>query len=155
MKTFSYFSSPSPPYSFSLFSTVDVLYLVLPPFFPSFHFSSLPFLKSRFFFLSLQVSPFKIPCRRRFIFVSTPRVFLSLFFSFFQARDDNGDARCCDLDRENGRRNFKANHPRASVNVSMIDRSLKIIQSIYILGWQLSNCGFFLENQRQFFHGTK
>ena len=24
-----------------------------------------------------------------------------------------------------------------------------------ILGWQLSNCGFFLENQRQFFHGTK
>ena len=25
----------------------------------------------------------------------------------------------------------------------------------YILGWQVSNCGFFLENQRQFFHGTK
>ena len=24
-----------------------------------------------------------------------------------------------------------------------------------LLGWQLSNCGFFLENQRQFFHGTK
>ena len=24
-----------------------------------------------------------------------------------------------------------------------------------ILGWQLNNCGFFLENQRQFFHGTK
>ena len=24
-----------------------------------------------------------------------------------------------------------------------------------MLGWQLSNCGFFLENQRQFFHGTK
>ena len=24
-----------------------------------------------------------------------------------------------------------------------------------ILGWQLSNCGCFLENQRQFFHGTK
>ena len=24
-----------------------------------------------------------------------------------------------------------------------------------ILGRQLSNCGFFLENQRQFFHGTK
>ena len=24
-----------------------------------------------------------------------------------------------------------------------------------VLGWQLSNCGFFLENQRQFFHGTK
>ena len=27
--------------------------------------------------------------------------------------------------------------------------------TILILGWQLSNCGFFLENQRQFFHGTK
>ena len=26
---------------------------------------------------------------------------------------------------------------------------------LYILSWQLSNCGFFLENQRQFFHGTK
>ena len=26
---------------------------------------------------------------------------------------------------------------------------------IYILGWQVSNCGFFLENQRQFFHATK
>ena len=24
-----------------------------------------------------------------------------------------------------------------------------------LLGWQLSNCGFFLQNQRQFFHGTK
>lgn len=23
-----------------------------------------------------------------------------------------------------------------------------------MFGWQLSNCGFFLENQRQFFHGT-
>ena len=23
------------------------------------------------------------------------------------------------------------------------------------IDWQLSNCGFFLENQRQFFHGTK
>ena len=27
--------------------------------------------------------------------------------------------------------------------------------ALEILGWQLSNCGFFLENQRQFFHGTK
>ena len=25
----------------------------------------------------------------------------------------------------------------------------------YILDWQLNNCGFFLENQKQFFHGTK
>ena len=26
--------------------------------------------------------------------------------------------------------------------------------NLHILNWQLSNCGFFLENQRQFFHGT-
>ena len=31
----------------------------------------------------------------------------------------------------------------------------KQISNTNILGWQLSNCGFFLENQRQFFHGTK
>ena len=31
----------------------------------------------------------------------------------------------------------------------------KFILTLELLGWQLSNCGFFLENQRQFFHGTK
>ena len=31
---------------------------------------------------------------------------------------------------------------------------IDIVQFIYILGWQLSK-GFFLENQRQFFRGTK
>ena len=35
----------------------------------------------------------------------------------------------------------------------IIISNIKII--IKLLGWQLSNCGFFLENQRQFFHGTK
>ena len=28
-------------------------------------------------------------------------------------------------------------------------------KSFELLSWQLSNCGFLLENQRQFFHGTK
>ena len=30
-----------------------------------------------------------------------------------------------------------------------------LFRQIQVLGWQLSNCGFFLENQRQFFHRTK
>ena len=34
-------------------------------------------------------------------------------------------------------------------------QTCKNILNSYILGWQLSNCGFFLENQRQFFHGIK
>ena len=38
-----------------------------------------------------------------------------------------------------------------------IDIRISYIRTVRIilLGWQLSNCGFFLENQRQFFHGTK
>ena len=32
---------------------------------------------------------------------------------------------------------------------------ISFICILNVLGWQLSNCGFFLENQRQFFYGTK
>ena len=49
--------------------------------------------------------------------------------------------------------------PRWSVaRRSWVDRCCYVISvqiQYNILGWQLSNCGFFLENQRQFFHGTK
>ena len=37
-----------------------------------------------------------------------------------------------------------------------IDEIFENYMSVWkIVNWQLSNYGFFLENQRQFFHGTK
>ena len=39
--------------------------------------------------------------------------------------------------------------------ISYIYMYISFICILNVLGWQLSNCGFFLENQRQFFYGTK
>ena len=62
-------------------------------------------------------------------------------------RSDTGDI-CVrtPLDRETA--------PYLEIPVIATDRGTYYTR-IYILGWQLSNCGFFLENQRQFFRGTK
>ena len=56
------------------------------------------------------------------------------------------------------RRRRRRESRRGISNVIIIDTCFIVRVGrifVHILGWQLSNCGFFLENQRQFFHGTK